>query len=103
MNDRRADDGWRAFSLWLRERFFSMDQPLFFIFIGLAGLSLLAVYSASHEEPERFFNHLRNIIVAGFIMLMLAQIPSTWLQKVAIPLYGLGLVLLLAVALFGDT
>ena len=103
MNDRRADDGWRAFSLWLRERFFAMDQPLFFIFIGLAGLSLLAVYSASHEEPERFFNHLRNLIVAGFIMLMLAQIPSTWLQKVAIPLYGLGLVLLLAVALFGDT
>ncbi len=103
MNDRRADDGWRAFSLWLRERFFAMDQPLFFIFIGLAGLSLLAVYSASHEEPERFFSHLRNLIVAGFIMLMLAQIPSTWLQKVAIPLYGLGLVLLLAVALFGDT
>ena len=103
MNDRRADDGWRAFSLWLRERFFSMDQPLFFIFIGLAGLSLLAVYSASNEEPERFFNNLRNLIVAGFIMLMLAQIPSTWLQKVAIPLYGLGLVLLLAVALFGDT
>ena len=43
MNDRRADDGWRAFSLWLRERFFPMDQPLFFIFIGLAGLTLLAV------------------------------------------------------------
>ena len=80
-----------------------MDQPLFFIFIGLAGLSLLAVYSASHEEPERFFNHLRNLIVAAFIMLALAQIPSTWLQKVAIPLYGLGLLLLVAVALFGDT
>lgn len=103
MNDRRADEGWRAFSLWLRQRFFAMDQPLFFIFIGLAGLSLLAVYSASHEEPERFFNHLRNLVVAAIIMLMLAQIPSTWLQKVAIPLYGLGLVLLLAVALFGDT
>jgi rod shape determining protein RodA len=103
MNDRRADEGWRAFSLWLRQRFFAMDQPLFFIFIGLAGLSLLAVYSASHEEPERFFNHLRNLVVAAFIMLMLAQIPSTWLQKVAIPLYGLGLLLLLAVALFGDT
>ncbi|MFZ9759020.1 MAG: rod shape-determining protein RodA [Burkholderiaceae bacterium] len=103
MNDRRADEGWRAFSLWLRQRFFAMDQPLFFIFIGLAGLSLLAVYSASHEEPERFFNHLRNLVVAAAIMLMLAQIPSTWLQKVAIPLYGLGLVLLLAVALFGDT
>jgi rod shape determining protein RodA len=103
MNDRRADEGWRAFSLWLRQRFFAMDQPLFFIFIGLAGLSLLAVYSASHEEPERFFNHLRNLIVAAFIMLALAQIPSTWLQKVAIPLYSLGLLLLVAVALFGDT
>ncbi len=103
MNDRRADEGWRAFSLWLRQRFFAMDQPLFFIFIGLAGLSLLAVYSASHEEPERFFNHLRNLVVAAFIMLMLAQIPATWLQKIAIPLYGLGLLLLVAVALFGDT
>ncbi|MEK9812416.1 MAG: rod shape-determining protein RodA [Bordetella sp.] len=103
MNDRRADEGWRAFSLWLRQRFFAMDQPLFFIFIGLAGLSLLAVYSASHAEPERFFNHLRNLVVAAFIMLMLAQIPATWLQKIAIPLYGLGLLLLVAVALFGDT
>ena len=80
-----------------------MDQPLFFIFIGLAGLSLLAVYSASHEEPERFFSHLRNLVIAAFIMFTLAQIPSTWLQKVAIPLYGLGLLLLVAVALFGDT
>lgn len=103
MNDRRADEGWRAFSLWLRQRFFAMDQPLFFIFIGLAGLSLLAVYSASHEEPERFFSHLRNLVIAAFIMFTLAQIPSTWLQKVAIPLYGLGLFLLVAVALFGDT
>ena len=103
MNDRRADEGWRAFSLWLRQRFFAMDQPLFFIFIGLAGLSLLSVYSAIHAEPERFFNHLRNIVVAAFIMLMLAQIPATWLQKIAIPLYGLGLLLLVAVALFGDT
>jgi rod shape determining protein RodA len=103
VNDRRADEGWRAFSLWLRQRFFAMDQPLFFIFIGLAGLSLLAVYSASHAEPERFFNHLRNLVVAAFIMLMLAQIPATWLQKIAIPLYGLGLLLLVAVALFGDT
>jgi rod shape determining protein RodA len=103
MNDRRADEGWRAFSLWLRQRFFAMDQPLFFIFIGLAGLSLLAVYSASHEEPERFFSHLRNLVIAAFIMFTLAQIPSTWLQKVAIPLYGLGLLLLVAVALFGDT
>ncbi len=103
MNDRRADEGWRAFSLWLRQRFFAMDQPLFFIFIGLAGLSLLAVYSASHEEPERFFSHIRNLVIAAFIMFTLAQIPSTWLQKVAIPLYGLGLLLLVAVALFGDT
>jgi rod shape determining protein RodA len=81
----------------------ALDQPLFFLFCGLVGLSLLAVYSASHHDPERFFSHVRNLTLAGIIMLVLAQVPANWLQKTAIPLYAMGLLLLVAVELFGQT
>ncbi|MEY3669491.1 MAG: rod shape-determining protein RodA [Burkholderiaceae bacterium] len=103
MNDRRAHVGWRAAGLWARQRFMALDQPLFFIFCGLVGLSLLAVYSASHHEPDRFLSHVRNLALAATIMFVLAQVPANWLQKTAIPLYSIGLVLLIAVELFGDT
>lgn len=103
MNDRRAHEGWRAVGLWARQRFMALDQPLFFIFCGLVGLSLLAVYSASHHDPERFFSHARNLALAGLIMFVIAQVPSNWLQKTAIPLYAIGLVLLIGVELFGQT
>jgi rod shape determining protein RodA len=81
----------------------ALDQPLFFIFCGLVGLSLLAVYSASHHDPERFFSHARNLALAGLIMFVIAQVPANWLQKTAIPLYATGLLLLLAVEFFGQT
>lgn len=103
MNDRRAHVGWRAAGLWARQRFMALDQPLFFIFCGLVGLSLLAVYSASHHEPDRFLSHVRNLAIALTIMFVLAQVPANWLQKTAIPLYSMGLLLLIAVELFGDT
>jgi rod shape determining protein RodA len=103
MNDRRAHEGWRAVGLWARQRFMALDQPLFFIFCGLVGLSLLAVYSASHHDPERFFSHARNLALAGLIMFVIAQVPANWLQKTAIPLYATGLLLLVAVELFGQT
>jgi len=103
MNDRRAHVGWRAVGLWARQRFMALDQPLFFIFCGLVGLSLLAVYSASHHDPERFFSHARNLALAGLIMFVIAQVPANWLQKTAIPLYATGLLLLLAVEFFGQT
>jgi rod shape determining protein RodA len=103
MNDRRAHVGWRAAGFWARQRFMALDQPLFFIFCGLVGLSLLAVYSASHHDPDRFLSHVRNLALAATIMFVLAQVPANWLQKTAIPLYSTGLVLLIAVELFGDT
>ena len=103
MNDRRAHVGWRAAGFWARQRFMALDQPLFFIFCGLVGLSLLAVYSASHHDPDRFLSHVRNLALAAAIMFVLAQVPANWLQKTAIPLYSTGLVLLIAVELFGDT
>lgn len=103
MNDRQAHVGWRAARFWARQRFMALDQPLFFIFCGLVGLSLLAVYSASHHDPDRFLSHVRNLALAATIMFVLAQVPANWLQKTAIPLYSMGLVLLIAVELFGDT
>lgn len=102
-NQRRAQTGWRMAAYWLHQRFQSLDQPLFWLLIGIFVLSLFAVYSASHDDPERIVNHLRNLCMAIVFMLLLSQVPSVQMQRVAIPLYLLGTALLVAVELFGET
>jgi len=102
-NQRRAQTGWRALALWLRIRFFSLDQPLFWLMMAIFVLSLFAVYSASHDDPDRFINHLRNLAMSLTLMCVLSQIPSVQLQRAAIPLYITSLLLLVAVQFFGET
>jgi rod shape determining protein RodA len=46
---------------------------------------------------------MRNLFIALALMLVLAQIPAMQFQKAAVPLYSLGLLLLLAVEFFGET
>lgn len=102
-SQRRAQTGWRMVTFWLRTKFESLDQPLFWIMMGIFMVSLFAVYSASHDDPDRFIGHLRNLGMAMAIMVLLSQVPSVQIQRVAIPLYTLGLVLLVLVELFGFT
>jgi rod shape determining protein RodA len=102
-SQRRAQTGWRMVGFWLRTKFESLDQPLFWIMMGIFMVSLFAVYSASHDDPERFVSHLRNLAMAITIMVVLSQIPSVQMQRIAIPLYVLGLVLLILVEVAGFT
>ena len=82
----------RGFDFWL----------LLFIAM-LAGAGLLAMYSAGFDHGTRFVDHGRNMLIAAGLLFLLAQIPPQQLMKVAVPLYALGVVLLVAVALFGIT
>jgi rod shape determining protein RodA len=69
----------------------------------LACAGLLIMYSSGYANGERFFDHGRNMIIAGFLMFIVAQIPPQRLMALAVPLYTVGLALLVAVALFGLT
>ncbi len=79
------------------------DGPLAFAVFLLAGAGLLIMYSSGFDHGTRFIDHGRNMLIAGFIMFMVAQIPPQRLMAFAVPLYVVGVALLVAVAIFGIT
>ena len=89
----------RRLSPW----FAGFDGPLAFaVFILVCG-GLLTMYSSGYDHGTRFEDHARNMLIAGFIMFVVAQIPPQRLMALAVPIYILGVTLLIAVAVFGVT
>ena len=82
----------RGFDLWL----------LLAVLI-LAGLGLTAMYSSGFDHGTRFADHGRNMLIALGILFVVAQVPPQRLMSLAVPLYVLGVVLLLGVEFFGIT
>ena len=79
------------------------DGPLACGVFLLACAGLLIMYSSGFANGARFVDHGRNMLLAGFIMFMVAQVPPQRLMAMAVPLYTIGVALLVAVALFGLT
>ena len=79
------------------------DWPLAAAVLLLCGAGLLTMYSSGYDHGSRFFDHGRNMLLAGGIMFLIAQVPPQKLMLAAVPLYLAGVALLLAVALFGIT
>ncbi|MCA3129529.1 MAG: rod shape-determining protein RodA [Betaproteobacteria bacterium] len=76
-----------------------------FLLAGVAGLlavGLVVLYSASGESLSRLGAQVMNIVVALAVMWAAANIAPQQLLRMAVPVYVAGLVLLVAVALFGD-
>ena len=69
----------------------------------LACAGLLTMYSSGHDHGTRFSDHGRNMLIAGFIMFVVAQVPPQRLMTLAVPIYTVGVALLIAVAVFGLT
>jgi len=89
----------RRLSPW----FSGFDGPLAFVVFMLACTGLLTMYSSGYDSGTRFEDHTRNMLIAGFILFVVAQIPPQRLMALAVPLYILGVSLLVAVAVFGVT
>jgi rod shape determining protein RodA len=79
------------------------DGPLAFAVFMLACAGLLTMYSSGYDHGTRFVDHSRNMLLAGVIMFVVAQVPPQRLMTLAVPLYTIGVALLIAVALFGLT
>jgi len=79
------------------------DGPLAFAVFMLACAGLLIMYSSGFDHGTRFVDHGRNMILAGFIMFVVAQMPPQKLMAWAVPIYTVGVILLIAVAIFGIT
>ncbi|HMW24666.1 MAG TPA: rod shape-determining protein RodA [Burkholderiaceae bacterium] len=87
----------------LQPLFAGFDLPLMLAVALLAGCGLLAMYSAGYDHGTRFVDHARNMLLAGLILFAVAQVPPQRLMGFAVPLYSLGMLLLVATALFGIT
>lgn len=70
------------------------------LFTLLVGLFIL--YSAAGQDFSRVNAQLVNITVAIVIMWLVANVQPQMMERMAFPLYLLGILLLLGVALFGD-
>jgi len=76
---------------------FLMGMLLLTMLVGL-----FVLYSASGMSLERTGAQLANILVALACLWAFANLPPQHLERVAVPLYVLGMLLLVGVALFGD-
>lgn len=92
-------------SIWQRVApwFDGFDGPLAFAVFLLACAGMLTMYSSGFDQGTRFEDHARNMLLAGFILFVVAQIPPQRLMALAVPLYLIGVTLLVAVAVFGVT
>ena len=83
--------------------FGELDGSLMLVVCCLVLFGLTALFSATYDSPGRFYDQLRNIVVALMIMWIAAHIPPQTLMRAAVPVYLIGVALLAAVFLFGVT
>jgi rod shape determining protein RodA len=86
----------------LTRLFAPLDAGLLTPMLLLIGCGLMVLYSAAGEDSSRVVDQLRNLAVAISMMWIVALIPSQYLLQAAAPIYAIGVVLLVGVALFGD-
>jgi rod shape determining protein RodA len=79
------------------------DLPLLLAIAVLASIGLVTMYSAGFDHGTRFVDHARNLGIGLAVALVVAQVQPQRLMALAVPLYAAGVLLLLAVALFGIT
>ena len=79
-----------------------MDSFLLSGILILMAVGLIVLYSATGANMSRVSNQIINMLVALVIMWLVANIPLQQIMRLALPMYILGLVLLIGVALFGE-
>jgi len=92
-------------SPWQRVRpVFTGFDGLLIVAIGLlAGFGLVTMYSAGFDHGSRFVDHGRNMLLAVAILFVVAQISPQRLMRLAVPLFTVGVALLIATAVMGVT
>lgn len=80
-----------------------LDGPLMAAILILVALGVAVIYSVSGAQTfDRVLGQLRNFAVALAVMWIVANIQPQQLMRLALPIYVVGLALLVCVALFGE-
>ena len=80
-----------------------LDAPLILGLMLLLGYGLIVLYSAGSESAGLVERQMVRLGLAFIVMLVMAQIPPRILAAWALPLYTIGILMLLAVTFFGVT
>jgi rod shape determining protein RodA len=80
-----------------------MDSLLFGVALTIAGIGLITLFSASDQSVARLSSQAASLAFALALMWIVANLPPQTLARIAVPLYALGVVLLVGVALWGVT
>jgi rod shape determining protein RodA len=86
-------------SFWQR---IHVDPVLLVLLLSLSGLGLIVLYSAADNHIIAMEKQGAFFAMGFFIMLLVAQVHQSHWRLIAPVIYGLGLILLIAVALFGE-
>ncbi len=87
--------------LWLRFAG-NIDGVLLAIVALIVTVGMFTLYSATNESATRMTAQFVNLAVALAAMWVVAQVPTQTLLRSAVPVYIIGLALLVAVAIGGD-
>lgn len=79
-----------------------IDAPLLGAILLLMALGLIVIFSSSNQSLTRVTSQMINMLVALGVMYVFANIPPHYLMRIALPLYVLGVLLLVGVALSGE-
>ncbi|NLC21590.1 MAG: rod shape-determining protein RodA [Halomonadaceae bacterium] len=79
-----------------------LDPWLLLLLVLLMAAGLLVLYSASGQRIEVVMAQGTRLLLALAVMVVVAQIPPTTLLRWAALVYGVGLLMLIAVELVGD-
>jgi rod shape determining protein RodA len=79
-----------------------IDGALLAAILLLMATGLTVLYSASNAGWVRVSGQMMNMLVALTVMWVFANIPPHFLMRLALPVFALGVLLLVGVALFGD-
>ncbi len=79
-----------------------IDGPLLGAVLLLMGAGLVVLYSASNAGWTRVSGQMVNMLVALTVMWMMANVPPHFLMRLALPMFIVGLLLLVGVAVKGE-
>ncbi len=79
-----------------------LDLPLLIALLLLCAYGLLVLFSATGQDPHKLHQQLIRLGIAFAVMVVTAQIPPWKLRRWSLPLFGIGLTMLLGVLALGE-
>jgi rod shape determining protein RodA len=86
--------------LWL-QAFEHIDRPLLNIALSIMVVGLVTVFSATFDGNNRLLSQIGNLAIAFAVMWLVARLQPQKLMRFAVPLYLIGVVLLVLVWVAG--